>query len=541
MVGAELGAESAVAARSGRSTRLGRGRSAVVFKVPGDERAGHDRPLAVKVFTGQPTAKLVNYAITGAPNPYTWNEDAIRCAALRRLLLVDLVEFWFAGDVGVASASGWGWNRRMKAFELECEFCPGRPASLHHPFSASRDGQLHALLTRVMKPLQGFLLEAGFDGLVWQAGKSNPVATNNFLLHQSNGRPRWEWIDLESGVPALFPINPAALLTFYIPKCFKHRRPLFDDVDIGRLRAYVAAQARPLEQKLGRDRCSRLRTRIDELESRQRRWKALRLGHRSVEYQRVTGRITPEQAAWYSKRLPQWYGRELLRGSSLAVTEAGRLLGRGLRLLAPINLSRAARVAWRLLTSQDYRTATARIYVTRRIRAWKRRGQLTADEAALLRRHLRSEEASSYLTDFGMHLAIKPFVKTVQWGIVPPLLAGGMLNPVAGVILLIGGGMLGRTAYTSYRIAHATVRGEARPWVALGAGLLPVVGNAAYPIQIVCTGADRDAKLAQFILYSTVTQVGELVPIWGGRDTHVEHWFNRIGDLVVRNRELDER
>ena len=538
-----VGQEQTGAVRSEPSIRLGRGRSAVVFKQValgeplGEEGTGRDRALAVKVFTGEPMAKIVNYATTGAPNPYTWNEEAIRCAALRRQLLTDLVEYWFGGEVGVANATGWGFNDRMNAYELRCEFCPGRSASLHHPFSGPSDGQLRDLLTTVMKPLQEYLRETGFDGLVWQAGKSNPVATSNFLRHQSQGRPRWTWIDLESGVPALFPINPIALLTFYLPKCFKHRRPLFDDVDIERLRAWVDANAEPLERKLGAGRYADLRARVDELDVRQAQWKALGLGHRSIEYQRVTGRITDEQAAWYRTRLGRWYARELRRGMELAVTRTGRLLGRLLRFLTPNRLKQAARITWLLLASQEFRTRTARSYVARRIRVWRQRDQLTAAEAAILRRHLRSEEASAYLTDFGMHLAIKPFVKTAQWGIVPSLWAAGLLGPMAAASLMIFGGMLARTAYTSYRFVHATAGGDPKPWVALGAGLLPVLGNAAYPIQVVFSGTGDDAKLAQFIVYDTVTRVGELVPIWGGRDTRIEHWFNRLGDLIVHDRQ----
>jgi len=43
-----------------------------------------------------------------------------------------------------------------------------------------------------MKPLQKRLIESGFDGLVWQAGKGNPVALNNFLL---DNKRNWVWID----------------------------------------------------------------------------------------------------------------------------------------------------------------------------------------------------------------------------------------------------------------------------------------------------------------------------------------------------------
>ena len=69
----------------------------------------------------------------------------------------------------------------------------------------------------------------------------------------------------------------------------------------------------------------------------------------------------------------------------------------------------------RFLLSQSYRYRVAHKLVGRRIDAWERRGQLLADEAAHLRGNLESEESSAYLTDFGVHLAIKPFVKFVNY------------------------------------------------------------------------------------------------------------------------------
>ena len=50
-------------------------------------------------------------------------------------------------------------------------------------------------------------------------------------------------------------------------------------------------------------------------------------------------------------------------------------------------------------------------------------------------------------------------------------------------------------------------------------------------------GAEREGKLAGFIVYDTLTQVGERVPIWGGRDTATEHFFNKMVDPVVRDRQ----
>jgi hypothetical protein len=521
--------------------RLGQGRSGVVFKWP-DAGSGDgsgdsgDRFLAVKVFTGEGLADAVHYVFSGAPCAYRWNEAAIRCTVLRRQMLADLVEFWMPADLAVANAVGCNWNEAHRAFELACRFSPGRPAALRQPFSGPRDGELEDLLRNVIEPLQQHLREAGFDGLLWQAGFGNPVATNNFLREATPSGRRWIWIDLESGVPALFPSNPLTLFSFYLPKSFQHRRPLYDDVDVEKLEAYLTDHAEALAQKLGAERFQRLRARARELAEQQREWKRLHRAQRGIQYQLSQGRITREQADWFSRRVPLWYGRELARGTGAAAVGAGRLLARACRLVASIDLREVARVTWLSFSSQQYRAQLARTYVGSRIRSWRDRRQLEDAEAAFLRSQLESE-TSSYLTDFGMHLAIKPFVKVTQWWAIVPLMAAGVIPPLLGATLLLLGGMLGRTAYTAYRLVGAASRGREKPWAALVTGLLPVVGNVAYPIQITVSGSERDGKLAQFIVLDSFTRLGQLVPIWGGRDTRTEHLFNHSGSLIVRNRE----
>ena len=91
-----------------------------------------------------------------------------------------------------------------------------------------------------------------------------------------------------------------------------------------------------------------------------------------------------------------------------------------------------------------------------------------------------------------------------------------------------GGSHHGRSAYTLWRIIQATIRGRERPWIALFTGLLPVVGNAAYPVQILYTSAERNHDVAKFILIDIFTTFGRKLPIWGGPDTQTEHFFNRI-------------
>src|SRR3989338_8783941 len=130
---------------------IGKGRSGTVFRSSGS----NDNDIAIKVFSGEDSlTKLVNYIFTGAPNSYSWNEDAVMCAHLRRDVLSILVPYWFGSHVRVASSLGAEWNKEAKAYELQTEFIQGRHAGLHHPFSGETDWELSDLVDKVMKPLQ---------------------------------------------------------------------------------------------------------------------------------------------------------------------------------------------------------------------------------------------------------------------------------------------------------------------------------------------------------------------------------------------------
>lgn len=149
-----------------------------------------------------------------------------------------------------------------------------------------------------MLPLQKKLIQAGFDGLVWQAGKGNPVALNNFLLIDDSAPDSYHfvWIDLESGVPALIPLNLLSLFSFYLPKSFKYGQALFDDVDNSKLKNYINTYKVPLEAQLGSSRYSTILDYIERLEYHQNRWKLMRRVDRSIQYQLKKGRLTEAQA-----------------------------------------------------------------------------------------------------------------------------------------------------------------------------------------------------------------------------------------------------
>ena len=161
--------------------------------------------------------------------------------------------------------------------------------------------------------MQKKLIEAGLDGLVWQAGKGTPTALNNFLLaSDSSEKLVFVWIDLESGVPALFPINIIALFSFYLPKAFKYKRAMFDDIDNNKLTRYIHTYKTDLVANLGSERYQEILEWVDRLAYHQDKWKLMRRVDRSIQYQLKKGAIDEQQARWYSEHPLVWYGRELL-------------------------------------------------------------------------------------------------------------------------------------------------------------------------------------------------------------------------------------
>jgi len=513
-------------------TELGRGRSGVVFRCR--DEAGRD--VARKIFSSDSLTKAVHYICSGAPGAYTWNEQAVRSAVLRRRIAGPLVQMWFGDRLRVAEAYGHEWLDQRKAFRIDCRHIDGRHVRLHHPFTEHPDGQLRDLRRNVMKPLQRHLAEAGLDGLVWQAGRGNPVSLNNFL-HEPSGDDadgRWTWIDLESGVPALIPINPLDLILFYLPMSFRHRRALFDDVDVPKLSAYVTAKQDELAKALGAQAVAELATDIEALGESQRQWKSMPRHMRSITYRLLKGSITRKQADWYARHPASWYVREMGRVPRVLLRGAVGLALKAITRLRRINLLKAAKACWMLVWSERYREHVAQQYVAHRIDRWQTRGQLTDGQAEQLRAHLEAEEASAYLTDFGVHLGVKPFVKTMQWWVLSPLFATGHMHWLLYGLLMVEGGAIVRTAYTLGRVIQNTMRRREKPWIALAVGTLPMIGNLAFPVQILFSSAHTGATIAQFILYDTFARLGRAVPIWGGHDTLSEHLFNRLPDTLIR-------
>lgn len=549
---------------------VGRGRSGVVYF--GRDELG--REVVEKIFGGDTASKLVLYTLTGAPNPYIWNQHAITCAVARRRILGHLVQHWFGQHLSLPRTDGSSWNEKHHAFALHCEFIRGRhvPLRLAPPLPKTdpKDPKdpLTDLRFNIMKPLQKLLQQSGFDGLVWQAGRGNPVATNNFMLMEGPGKPpgkgvspgkgvrdlfqatgdsekkvpdtfkeharhHWVWIDLESGVPALFPANPLTLFSFYLPASFKHRRPMFDDVDLPKLEQYLATLHHESPDAFDASAIEEMNTALSMLKEHQTAWKALGRTQRSIEAARVVGKLTDEQAAWFRRHRLVWMARLLVHGLVSATQRIVQSLGSILKTIRLVIGRVLGPNLLRFISSQRFRTRLSRRLVSRRIGVYELRGQLLRDDARQFRRELRNDESTEYITDFGIHLSFKPLVKTTQWTLVPILLAYGMITPFTGLLMLAFIGPIFRTIYTLGRTVQASSRRQPLPLVALFVGMLPSVGTLAYPAQL-AWAAEHYHRLARFIIDDTFATLGRKLPIWGGPDSYTEHFFNRMPAKLSR-------
>jgi hypothetical protein len=343
---------------------LGAGRSGQVFLVK--DQSGK---IARKVFFSDTLGSLVHYVLFGADNPYIWNQDFLECAYLRRKILELLVPYWFDSKLTIAPAIRTDWSLKTQSNQLDTGFISGRNVALHQPMDPSRKQETRQLVHQVMQPLQKRLIEAGFDGLVWQAGKGNPVALNNFLVVDSDTQtPSFAWIDMESGVPALFPLNLLTLFTFYLPKSFKHRGPLFDDIDIPKLNQYVEDHRTGLEKKLGESQYSDLLKYMDTLAEHQANWKSLTRLERGIFSQLRQGNITQAQADQYLRHPVKWYVKELkkllLKSSKKLVFDLPRAIFNKLGSLPYLDWIKGC---WKLIVSKNYRHQITRDYVTDRI------------------------------------------------------------------------------------------------------------------------------------------------------------------------------
>jgi hypothetical protein len=513
---------------------IGRGRSGTVFP-----SVGPDGDLRVrKVFTGTTLSNIILIILTGAPNPYTWCRHAIASAFYTRRILAVLIRMWFGDLLRLPESHSYYWDAERRAFALETELIRGRHVAIRHPFSWDREWELRELQRRIMSRLQLKLKLAGFDGLVWQAGMGNPVASNNYMIeHDANGRHTWVCIDLESGVPALFPMNVLRLFSYYLPASFKHGQPLFDHVDLARLRKYIHRKGDALRAHIGEKGFEKLMKDVRKLAAHQHLWRAMPRMYRGIEAEAVRGVITRKDARWFRRHPISWNLWVVRKLIAKVIDLAARGLRKIARFIDKLPVARLMRLSIRFISSHNFRARCARFLVLKRTREWIERKQLTHEEGMRLKEMLKQESSSTYLADFAVHLALRPIAKFTAFVAIPFLIYQSRETlDGEGIIFVVSAVLTGpayRTLYTGWRTLTSFLRGDEIPWVALIVGMIPSVGNAAYPLQLMYASGGAQRPLPQFMICDAVSLVGEFLPVWGGRDTLVEHAFNRIGARVA--------
>ena len=503
---------------------IGNGRSARVYLSTVEGKA-----VASKIFTGEPTSKAILFALTGSANPYTWCEDAIKSAMIRRRILSPLCQLWFDKKVRLPETFGYSWNKEEKAFQIDAEFIPGCHAPLINPMAKEIKDYDSELRKEIMEPLQEHLIESGFDGLVWQAGKGNPVADSNFMLLKDKGDSyQWIWIDLESGVPAIFAMNFLSTLTYYLPKCVKHREWMFDTVDVAKLENYLSEKKEDISKTLGDETYKKLIEDSKELLETQNRWKKIKRYKRSILYARSQEKISQEEFDHYIDRPVAWYMKTLIKVLIAVFSKAGRAVSKTVKWIAGVKYRRLIHHAWKYTISARYRWGVARWYIQKDVKKWYARKSISLEDRKFLLSELHKDEVSTYLTDFSVHLALKPLDQFITYIIVPLVVASLNMEVSQGVILVVLVGPVIRTSYTVWRFTHSVVRKRRHfPIIALLVGVLPVVGNLAYPAELFFRGSNNRDHLAKFILYSFIAKIGTKLPVWGGKDSGTEHFFNR--------------
>lgn len=511
-----------------RGERLGAGLSGTVYAVQWE-----DQTFAEKCFSGGGLASIVHIFFSGATNPYRYDRDAVSGAYYRRRILTKIFKLWYGQKLSVANAEFIRHDKENECLTLGCEFVDGRAPGIAAPFNRCDPSEVVELL-ELMSDLQKRLRNAGFTGALWQAGYGNPVALNNFLKSDDG----WVMIDLESGVPALFPSNPLKLFGYYIPHAIKRLRPLFDDVNIPVLKKWLDDNRDELQEVIGASDIEEIAEEIDGLDKSQQELDKRTRRSRSIEHAFFRGRIDESQR---KKMTTSWFAwlRWMLcittcQLFSKSWNMAKKCVADLARFLRPSKLLPRIGKFFLFFISIRYRHKVGLILTRKRLFSWKDRKLLTQKETRNLNRILKKSRSEDYLTDFIFLIGIKPLAKGIQAligftllssmlkeiadkGIVEVFSDHGFSTAIKFTLFLMTGGII-RFIYT---VAVSVYRRDL-PWIALIVSPIPVLGNVAFPLQMLINGG-RHQLIASFLIYDAFSTAGIHFPIWGGPDTRTEH------------------
>ena len=334
--------------------------------------------------------------------------------------------------------------------------------------------------------------------------------------------------------PRVVSTQSAGVAKILFANFHQNGRWLFDDVDVEKLRAYICENETQVAETLGQDNVFRLHSFVDKLDENQNHWKKRNRTNSSIEYFRTAGRITSVDARFYKAHVRQWYVRLTIFCVFAILGKIGRTACQLFSRSFIEKFFRFIKASAQFVVSERYRQRASRRLAIWRIRSWKNRRFLRHADAQMLRRELRNDTATRCITDFGVHLAIKPICKILQWVVLPVLCVLGILSLPTTAIIIAAGGAIGRTLYSLYRCIVSVARREPAPWIALSIGMIPVVGNAAFPTQFIFWCRNERRSLPRFLLFDTFAGFGRAIPIWGAADSLVEARVNRLPNLFFR-------
>lgn len=207
-----------------------------------------ERGSATKAYAPPPVVRLLYWVSFQARFPYERNSKALEAAVHRRKIASLLTVHRFGKDL-VARATGVNCAHGKCTFVTE--FIPGERAANN---DVTRD---------FLGRLSTSFAEAGLS--IWQVNPRNPHAHTN-LIRTPDGDLKV--IDLESAVVSLLPAPGQ-----WRSALKAGRIPIFDDIDFGRLRKFVSANAASLQASLTEAGLAELNDSIDRCQQAINEWK----------------------------------------------------------------------------------------------------------------------------------------------------------------------------------------------------------------------------------------------------------------------------
>lgn len=383
----------------------------------------YDSGLAHKVYRPGRLVRALYWLAFQAPFPYVANHDALEAARQQRTIVGLLTKVWYGEDL-VA-----GVRDVVDAPEGRHDFVT--------TLVRGRVPEDKRSARRFLAGLTRHFIDAGLP--TWQVTPFNPHNLTNFLELEDGS---YRLIDLESSlVPCMYPFSQI------VGRLRTGQVPTFDDIEVGRLRSYLARNEHELEARLTHNE----RAALD------------RAGER------------------YADALEKWHRSE------------PRLINRCLRFVFGLIDLPGWIAAFRRAARGGSAASTA--FIVKGIETWREEGRLTESQARELRQTLGTAEVANVLAHMGAHFAISVPLRF------PLGAAARCLWTVAMRLKAEATSLAGRGSARAARETHTLL-------VALLA-LLPGIGRLAYlaarPLRtnsaLVMVALDRVLRALPFRVY----------------------------------------